>query len=141
MSDCVFCEIVTGARPAHVVLENATCIGFLDARPVFHGHTLVVPRAHHETLLDLPDELLEPLFASVRRVAGAVVDGLGADGSFVAANNGVSQSVPHLHVHVVPRRRKDGLKGFFWPRQPYASDHEMAEVAGRLRRSLGEPAA
>ena len=137
MPDCVFCEIVRGERAAHVVLDTDDTLAFLDARPVFHGHTLVVPRAHHVTLPDLPAPLLEPFFGAVQRVARAVVDGLGADGSFVAANNVVSQSVAHLHVHVVPRRRKDGLRGFFWPRQKYASDDEMADYAARLRAEIG----
>ena len=136
MAACTFCEIVDGTRDAHVVLDTASTLAFLDVRPVFHGHTLVVPKAHHVTLPDLPRDLLEPLFSSVQDVARAVVDGLGADGSFVAENNVVSQSVAHLHVHVVPRRRKDGLRGFFWPRQKYASDDEMADYAARLRSAL-----
>jgi histidine triad (HIT) family protein len=136
VSGCVFCEIVSGARDAHVVLDTDETMAFLDARPVFHGHTLVIPKAHHVTLPDLPDDLLSPLFGSVQRVARAVVDGLGADGSFVAENNVVSQSVAHLHVHVVPRQRKDGLRGFFWPRQKYASDTEMSDYATRLRAAL-----
>ena len=135
---CPFCEIVAGTRAAHVVLDEPEVLAFLDARPVFPGHTLVIPRAHVETLLDLPDELVLPLFGAARRLAGAVVDGLGADGSFVAMNNVVSQSVPHLHVHVVPRKRKDGLRGFFWPRQKYESDGQMADVAARLRAALGQ---
>lgn len=134
--DCVFCAIVAGRAPAHVVLERAESVAFLDRRPVFKGHVLVVPRAHVVTLPDLPDALLAPLFAAVRSVAAAVVPALGADGSFVAANNVVSQAVAHLHVHVVPRRRGDGLRGFFWPRHPYAGDEEMAEYAERLRSEL-----
>lgn len=133
---CSFCSIVGGAHAAHVVLDDATTLAFLDLRPVFHGHTLVVPKAHVVTLPDIPTAALEPLFTSVQRVARAVVDGLGADGSFVAVNNVVSQSVAHLHVHVVPRRRKDGLRGFFWPRQRYDSDAQMAEVAARLRAAI-----
>ena len=133
---CVFCEIVAGTRPAHVVLEAEKVLAFLDARPVFPGHTLVVPRDHHETLPELPETLIQPLFGDARRVARAVEEGLGADGSFVGINNRVSQSVPHLHVHVVPRRRKDGLRGFFWPRIRCADD-EMADVAARLRDALG----
>ena len=133
---CSFCDIVAGDRPAAVVVETDECVGFLDVRPVFHGHTLVVPRAHHVTLPDLPVDLLAPLFATVQRVSEAVLDALDADGSFVAVNNVVSQSVAHLHVHVVPRRRKDGLRGFFWPRQKYASDAEMDDYATRLRAAL-----
>ncbi len=119
-----------------MVLDDAVCLGFLDARPLFPGHTLVVPRAHHETLVDLPSDLVAPLFIAVRRLAGAMEAGLGAAGSFVACNNRVSQSVAHLHVHVVPRNRKDGLRGFFWPRQTYDSESHMAEVAAALRAAL-----
>jgi histidine triad (HIT) family protein len=133
---CVFCAIVVGEQPAEVVLDEPEVIGFLDARPVFPGHVLVVPRVHHETLPDLPVELLPVVFGAARRVAAAVLPALGADGSFVAINNTVSQSVPHLHVHVVPRRRKDGLRGFFWPRQAYDTPEEMARVAGAIRSQL-----
>ena len=135
-ADCVFCSIVAGDHAAHVVLDTDATLAFLDLRPVFHGHTLVVPKAHHVTLPELPADLLSPLFESVQRVARAVVDGLGADGSFVAVNNVVSQSVAHLHVHVVPRRRKDGLRGFFWPRHKYESEAQMAGYAARLRSAL-----
>ncbi len=136
MPDCAFCEIVRGERPAHTVVDTDDVVAFLDARPVFLGHTLVVPKAHVVTLPDLPTTLLEPFFTQVQHVAAAMVDGLGADGSFVAANNVVSQSVAHLHVHVVPRRRKDGLRGFFWPRHKYESDAEMAGYAAKLRAAL-----
>ncbi|MDP8977231.1 MAG: HIT family protein [Actinomycetota bacterium] len=134
---CAFCDIVAGRRPAHRVLDDAVAVAFLDDRPLFAGHTLVVPRAHHETLMDLPADRVGPLFARARRLAGAVEQALGASGSFVALNNRVSQSVPHLHVHVVPRRPKDGLRGFFWPRRPYHSREEAEEVAARLRDALG----
>jgi histidine triad (HIT) family protein len=134
--ECVFCTIVAGDAPAHVVLDDDLAVAFLDLRPVFPGHTLLVPRAHVETLLDLPDALVEPLFVRARRLAGAMEAGLGAAGSFVAINNRISQSQPHLHVHVVPRNRKDGLRGFFWPRQKYASDEEAADYAARLRAVL-----
>lgn len=136
MPDCAFCAIADGAADAAVVLDEAQVVGFLDARPVFPGHVLVVPRHHHVTLPDVPAALLPALFEAVQRVAGAVVDALGAHGSFVAVNNTVSQSVAHLHVHVVPRRHKDGLRGFFWPRQRYDSNEAMAETADRLRRAL-----
>ena len=133
---CVFCAIARGEHAAHVVLEHPLVVAFLDARPVFKGHTLVVPRAHVETLDVVPVEELAPLFGAVQRVMRASAEtGLGA-GTFVAANNKVSQSVPHLHVHVVPRSPKDGLRGFFWPRQKYASEEEMAAVAGRLRQAI-----
>jgi histidine triad (HIT) family protein len=130
--DCVFCAIVAGRVPAHVVLDDDLVVGFLDQRPLFFGHTLVVPRDHRETLADLPADQLGPFFERVQRLARVMEDGLGAAGSFVAVNNRVSQSVPHLHVHVVPRRRQDGLRGFFWPRQRYASDAEITRVQGLL---------
>jgi histidine triad (HIT) family protein len=137
---CAFCAIVAGDRPAHRVLDDGDVVAFLDARPVFPGHSLVVPRAHHETLADLPSSLMSSLFDRVRRLATAMEEGLGAGGSFVALNNRVSQSVPHVHVHVVPRTKGDGLRGFFWPRQRYGSEEEMAGVADRLRAALGEEA-
>lgn len=133
---CIFCRIVVGETPAHVVLDDECCLAFLDVRPLFPGHVLVVPRDHHETLVDLPAALLGPLFARVCRLAQAMEDGLGAAGSFVAVNNRISQSVAHLHVHVVPRNRKDGLRGFFWPRQAYRDDAHAAEVAVRIREVL-----
>jgi histidine triad (HIT) family protein len=133
---CVFCEITKGERSAHMVLESVDAVAFLDARPLFKGHVLLVPREHVETLTDLPEEMLGPFFAYAQRLAGAMESALGAAGSFVAMNNRVSQSVPHLHVHVVPRNRKDGLRGFFWPRQKYASDEEAAQYAERLRVAL-----
>jgi histidine triad (HIT) family protein len=136
--DCVFCQIVSGKRPAHVVLESEHALGFLDARPVFPGHSLLVPRDHYETLGDLPAPLVSELFVDAQRLARAVEEGMEAHGTFVAMNNRVSQSVPHVHVHVVPRRRKDGLRGFFWPRQRYKDDEEMSAVAARVRAALEE---
>ncbi len=133
---CVFCAIVAGEAPAQVVLDDDDCLAFLDTRPLFPGHTLLVPRVHHDTLVDLPLDLVEPLFANARRLASAVEVGLGAVGSFMAVNNRVSQSVPHLHVHVVPRTPKDGLRGFFWPRTRYDDDDHAAGVAARLRDAL-----
>jgi histidine triad (HIT) family protein len=133
---CVFCGIVAGDVAAHVVASDDHTVAFLDTRPVFPGHVLLVPRAHHETLGDLPPELLPSLFGAAQRVARAVETAMDAHGTFVAMNNRVSQSVPHLHVHVVPRRRKDGLRGFFWPRQRYAGEAEMAEVAARIRAAV-----
>jgi histidine triad (HIT) family protein len=133
--DCLFCRIVEGGEPAYLIEEAAATVSFLDTRPVFKGHVLIVPRLHIETLTELPPELIEPFFAAAQRHAAAMAPGLGAHGSFVAMNNTVSQSVPHLHVHVVPRRRKDGLRGFFWPRTRYA-DGEAAEYAARLRAAL-----
>ncbi|MFC5754100.1 HIT family protein [Actinomadura rugatobispora] len=133
---CIFCEIIKGRRQAHMVVEAEDAVAFLDARPLFKGHTLLVPREHYETLTDLPEEMLGSYFGHARRLAGAMESVLGAAGSFVAMNNRVSQSVPHLHVHVVPRNRKDGLRGFFWPRQKYASDEEAADYAERLRTAV-----
>jgi histidine triad (HIT) family protein len=133
---CPFCEIVAGDRPAHVVWRSDAAVAFLDARPVFPGHTLVVPPGHVETLADLPAADVGPYFTEVQRLAVAVQAGLEADGTFVAMNNVVSQSVPHLHAHVVPRRRKDGLRGFFWPRQRYESDDEMAAYAEKIRLAV-----
>lgn len=133
---CIFCDIVAERLPSHRVMEDERAVAFLDTRPVFAGHVLVVPREHHVTLLDVPPEALGPLFERVQRVARAVTRGLEADGTFVAMNNAVSQSVAHLHVHVVPRRKKDGLRGFFWPRTKYASDEEAAGFAARIRASL-----
>src|SRR3954470_4995522 len=134
--DCLFCAIVDGDAAAHVVLDEADVFAFLDIRPVFKGHMLVVPRQHVVTLPEVPESLLTPLFAAVQRCAGAVVAALGAQGSWVAQNNVVSQAVPHVHVHVVPRTKGDGLRGFFWPRQKYADDDEMRDYADRLRAAL-----
>jgi histidine triad (HIT) family protein len=128
----VFCQIVSGEVPAFRVMEDDTVVAFLDVRPLFPGHVLVVPRSHHETLGDLPLPQVEPLFGVVRRLSVVIPLALGAEGSFVACNNRVSQSVPHLHVHVVPRRRRDGLRGFFWPRTHYADDSAAAEMAAML---------
>lgn len=133
---CVFCSIVAGDMPAHVVAADDATLAFLDTRPVFPGHVLLVPRRHHESLADVPAELVAPLFAAVQRVAAGVEAGMEAHGTFVALNNKVSQSVAHLHVHIVPRRRKDGLRGFFWPRQRYADDADMDAVAARIRAAL-----
>ena len=134
--DCVFCRIVAGEVPAHLVLEDEDFVAFLDARPVFKGHVLVVPRRHYVTLADLPVAVVGPLFERVRLLSAAVPAALEAQGTFVALNNIVSQSVPHLHVHVVPRTKGDGLRGFFWPRQRYASEDEAAEYAQRIRDAV-----
>lgn len=136
MADCVFCRIVAGDLPGHTVLETDDLVAFLDARPVFKGHVLLVPRTHVETLPDLPAELRDGFLAAAQRLATAAKEGLGAQGSFVAVNNTVSQSVPHLHLHVVPRTKGDGLRGFFWPRTKYA-DGEAESYAARLRAALG----
>ncbi|TDU86575.1 histidine triad (HIT) family protein [Kribbella voronezhensis] len=136
MADCLFCSIIAGSTPAHLVYESPEVLGFLDIRPVFKGHTLLVPREHIATMVELPDELTVPLFGAARAVAAAVRTAYGAQGSFVAVNNVVSQSVPHLHVHVVPRTKGDGLRGFFWPRTKYADDDEAASYAEKLRTTL-----
>jgi len=135
---CLFCGVVAGEVPADVVLETAETVGFLDHRPVFKGHVLLVPREHVVTLPDLPAALRDPFLESGQRLARAMVDGLGAQGSFVAMNNTVSQSVAHLHLHVVPRTKGDGLRGFFWPRTRY-DDGEAADYAERLRAALDAP--
>lgn len=135
--DCVFCEIIAGRHPAHVVLDGGPVMAFLDSRPLFKGHTLLVPREHYETLTDLPAHLVGPYFTVAQRLAGAMQEALEAAGSFVALNNRISQSVPHLHTHVVPRNRKDGLRGFFWPRTKYDSDDEARDYAKRIRAALG----
>jgi len=136
VTGCKFCAIEAGTARSHTVLEGGATLAFLDHRPVFPGHTLLIPRRHIETLPELPDELLRPLFADARRIAAAMEGGFGAHGTFVAMNNRISQSVPHLHVHVVPRHRKDGLRGFFWPRTRYADDAEATEVAARVRAAI-----
>ncbi len=128
---CVFCEILSGRTAGDVVLDEPSVAAFLDARPLFKGHVLVVPRAHVETLPDLPGAELGTFFGAVQRIARAVPEALGAEGSFVGINNRVSQSVPHLHAHVVPRKKGDGLRGFFWPRQQYAPG-EAADYAARI---------
>lgn len=133
---CVFCDIARGDEPAAFVAREPGFLAFLDARPVFKGHVLVAPEAHAADLAALPEAALAPFFSLVRRVAAAVEEGLGAKGAFVAVNNKVSQSVPHLHCHVVPRTKGDGLRGFFWPRTTYASDEERDGYARRLAAAL-----
>jgi histidine triad (HIT) family protein len=134
---CLFCAIVAGETDAARVLEDEDFVGFLDIRPVFKGHVLLVPRLHVVTLPDLPADLRDGFLAHGQRLATAMVAGLEAQGSFVAMNNTVSQSVPHLHLHVVPRTKGDGLRGFFWPRTKYADDDEMTSYADRVRAALG----
>ena len=135
-AECQFCRIVARAHPAAIVYEDELCLAFLDNRPLFPGHTLLIPKVHMETLADLPPEEISPLFGVAQILCRAMEDGMGAEGSFVAINNRVSQSVPHLHVHVVPRKRKDGLRGFFWPRGKYASEEEMESVRARLASTV-----
>jgi histidine triad (HIT) family protein len=134
---CAFCAIVAGHGDAHVVFDDDLSLAFLDNRPLFPGHTLLVPREHHEAIWDLPAELIGPLFLNARLLAAAVREAMESQGAFVAANNIVSQSVPHFHVHVVPRNRRDGLRGFFWPRRKYRSDEEAQAAADAVRAAAG----
>ena len=136
--NCLFCRIVSGEVPATLVYVDEHSAAFLDHRPLFHGHTLLVPRAHVETLVELPQKLVGPFFEAAQLLARAVEHAMNAEGSFVAMNNRVSQSVPHLHIHVVPRRKKDGLKGFFWPRTKYKDEEEMKDVQRKIAASLRE---
>ena len=135
-NDCVFCKIAARQIDSHIVYEDDVTVVFLDNGPLFPGHCLVCPKIHYDTLMDVPPAALEPLFATTQIIARAVEKGIEAEGSFIAVNNKVSQSVPHLHVHVIPRRKGDGLKGFFWPRRPYKNKDEMAEVRDKLRSAI-----
>ena len=134
--NCLFCRIVSGTLPATIVHEDEHSVAFLDHRPLFHGHTLLVPREHFETLNDLTPSLIEPFFKTAQLLSQAVESALKAEGTFVAMNNRVSQSVPHLHVHIVPSRKGDGLKGFFWPRTKYQSDEEMKLVQSAIQQAV-----
>jgi len=136
VAGCVFCAVVAGTTASFRVAETAGAVAFLDTRPVFPGHVLVVPREHIEVLGDMPGSSLGGFFGFVQRMAVAVERGLGAGGTFVAMNNRVSQSVPHLHVHVIPRTKGDGLRGFFWPRAKYASDEVATEYAERIAAAV-----
>jgi len=136
LKPCPFCAIVEGRVPAHIVLQDAHSVAFLDRRPLFPGHVLLVPRSHRATLAELTPGDIGPLFENAQRISAALERGLGAEGTFVALNDRVSQSVAHLHVHVVPRRKGDGLRGFFWPRQAYASEDEATAIAAKLRAAL-----
>jgi histidine triad (HIT) family protein len=135
---CVFCEIVAGVKEASIVHQDESTLAFLDHRPLFPGHVLLVPRDHHELLADLPVDKVGPLFQNARLLARAVQIALDAEGTFLAVNNGVSQSVPHVHVHVIPRRKGDGLKGFFWPRVSYRDAEHLADVRSRIERAVRE---
>ena len=138
--NCLFCSIVFGVKTAAIVDDDADGFVFLDHRPIFPGHCLVVPHQHFETLTDLPVPAVGPFFKKVQLISRVVESAMDAEGTFVAINNRVSQSVPHLHVHVVPRRKKDGLKGFFWPRTKYKSEEEMFETAKRIKHELSKTA-
>ena len=135
---CLFCKIVRGELAARIVFEDDDCLAFLDHRPVFPGHCLLIPKQHYETLIDLPANLIGPVFRDAQLLARAVEAGMQAHGTFVGMNNRVSQSVPHLHVHVVPRRRKDGLRGFFWPRYPYKSEEETEAIQQAIRTAIDD---
>jgi histidine triad (HIT) family protein len=136
LADCVFCSIVAGETDAHIVFSDDEAIAFLDNRPLFPGHTLLIPREHHEAIWDVPEALAGRLFVKARALSVAIRDAMAAEGTFVAANSIVSQSVPHFHLHVVPRRRKDGLRGFFWPRQKYADEAEAVAARDAIRAAL-----
>ncbi|MDP9054091.1 MAG: HIT family protein [Acidobacteriota bacterium] len=133
---CVFCDIASGKTPAEIVWRSPEALAFLDSRPLFPGHVLLIPTAHTGTLADLPTALVAPLFEAAQKLELAVESALGSEGSFIAINNRVSQSVPHLHIHIVPRNKGDGLKGFFWPRRGYESEDHLRQIAGRIRRAL-----
>ncbi len=135
-SNCGFCKIIRGEVPNHAVFEDETSFAFLDHRPLFEGHLLLAPKVHYPTLVDLPTALIGSLFCSAQLLARAVEEGMTAEGSFIAINNRVSQSVPHLHIHVIPRRKGDGLKGFFWPRHAYKNNDEIAQVQQTLRAAI-----
>jgi histidine triad (HIT) family protein len=134
---CKFCQIAASEISSFVVFEDSISLAFLDNRPLFPGHTLLVPKEHYETLADLPEKLVGPFFGNVQALAHAVEQGMAAEGTFVAINNRVSQSIPHLHVHIVPRRKKDGLKGFFWPRQSHPDEEQMKRAQRAIQRALG----
>jgi histidine triad (HIT) family protein len=136
---CIFCDIVAGRIPAEIVWRSDAAVAFLDNRPLFPGHLLLIPATHIETLADLPEPQVARFFQTVRNLERAVEQALDAEGTFIAINNRVSQSVPHLHVHIVPRHKGDGLKGFFWPRRKYESDRHLSETAARLRAFLDSP--
>jgi histidine triad (HIT) family protein len=135
-ADCRFCSVVSGELDVNVVFEDEISLAFLDHRPLFWGHSLLIPREHHETIWDLPDALVGPVFSNVRLLSEAVRDAMNAQGAFIALNNVVSQSVPHFHVHVAPRNRKDGLRGFFWPRHKYESEEHARATAEAIRAAV-----
>lgn len=137
-ASCLFCRIISGDEPGYVVFEDEVSLGFLDQRPLFPGHCLLVPKAHYPTMNDLPADLISPLFSQAKLLAEAIEKGLQAEGTFVAINNRVSQSVPHLHIHIVPRRKKDGLKGFFWPRHRYEDHQTMVNMQRTLQATVAQ---
>ena len=136
-ASCKFCQIASRELASLVVFEDSISLAFLDNRPLFPGHTLLVPKDHYETLADLPGKLVGPFFGNVQMLSRAVEQGMEAEGTFIAVNKRVSQSEPHLHVHIVPRRKKDGLRGFFWPRQSHPDEEQMKHAQAAIRRALG----
>jgi len=135
---CTFCKVINREVDSHIVFEDEVSLAFLDRRPLFPGHCLLIPKSHYKTLVDLPIDLIPPLFSNAQLLALAVEKGLEAEGTFVAINNRVSQSVPHLHIHIVPRRRNDGLKGFFWPRRPYKDQEAILKTESVLRSTIAQ---
>jgi histidine triad (HIT) family protein len=138
IQDCPFCKIVRSEIPSYNVFEDDLTLAFLDKRPLFPGHCLLIPKSHYETLIDLPASLVSPLFQNAQLLARAIEQGLQADGTFVAINNRISQSVPHVHIHIVPRHTKDGLKGFFWPRQHYQDEATILSIQSNLRSTVAQ---
>jgi histidine triad (HIT) family protein len=135
---CAFCRIISGEIESHIVFADAVSLAFLDHHPLFPGHSLLVPKNHYETLNDLPAELIEPLFTNARLMARAVEQAMKAEGTFIAINNRISQGVPHLHIHIVPRRKRDGLKGFFWPRNPYKDEAELLKTQKAIQKTVSQ---
>jgi histidine triad (HIT) family protein len=138
IQDCAFCKIVRSEAQSYNIFEDDTTLAFLDRRPLFPGHSLLIPKSHYETLIDLPASLVAPLFQNAQLLARAMEQGLQAEGTFVAINNRISQSVPHLHIHIVPRHKKDGLKGFFWPRQHYQHEAAILAIQTTLRYTIAQ---
>jgi histidine triad (HIT) family protein len=136
--DCPFCKIVRSETQSYNIFEDDLTLAFLDKRPLFPGHCLLIPKSHYETLIDLPASLVSPLFQNAQLLARAIEQGLQADGTFVAINNRISQSVPHLHIHIVPRHTKDGLKGFFWPRQHYQDEASILSIQSTLCSTIDQ---
>jgi histidine triad (HIT) family protein len=136
--DCAFCKIVRSEVQSYNVFEDDITLAFLDKRPLFPGHCLLIPKSHYETLIDLPASLIAPLFQNVQLLSHAMEQGLQAEGTFVAINNRISQSVPHIHIHIVPRHKKDGLKGFFWPRQHYPDEAIILSIQNTLRTTIAQ---
>lgn len=135
-SNCKFCKIVAKELESYTVFEDEISLAFLDTRPLLPGHTLLIPKEHYETLVDLPDKLIEPLFKNAKLLENAIEKALNVDGSFIAINNKVSQSIPHLHIHIVPRKRGDGLKGFFWPRYLYKDKNEAIKIQTLIKNKI-----